>query len=612
MKKIINVYSCRLTSIIIIISLYFLNTVVSAESLLSGTLQSDTTLTAEAGPWRITGDVIVPDGVTLTIEDGTTVYFDNQTELTIGLNGRLLANGSESGRILFTRTPESDGQWDGIRFNNTLQDNRLCFVDMKYGDRFGEMINIQHSRLLIDNMTWNTSNKTVLEVNHPRLHVRNSVFPNVESVEVIHGQSLAGDEYFILDGNTFGSTTGYNDVIDFSDCKRPGPILQAYNNTFLGGGDDGLDLDGCDAHIEGNIFTNFHRADSNPGTSSAVATGYRFDRTSDITVVRNIFYNNDHSVLLKEDCYMLAENNVFVNNNIAVINYSEWPLRNVSPGKGADLNGNIFFNNALTFENQLAQPGFSNPVISVNRCIIPGDLHGLGSGNIDADPQFIDPDGDFHLRPGSPAIGAGPNGLDMGRYVPAGASISGEPDSVTTDTTVTLTIGGPGIIRYKYVINDTSGAWSDEFTITDNPVIQLNGLENGKSYTVYVKGRNSAGTWQSQPEYASSKTWTVELDNTGIRQKNSFQSPAQFRLYQNSPNPFNPSTNIKFDLPEPGFITLMVYNLKGKKVTTLISGKYNQGSYTINWNAAGLSSGLYYVVLQAGNLTERKKMILLK
>ncbi len=611
-NKIINIYSGRLYTIIFVFSLLFFTTKVSAESPLSGTLQSDTTLTAENGPWRITGDVVVPDGVTLTIEEGTTVYFDNQTELRIEQNGRLLANGSESKRILLTRATESDGQWDGIRFYYTLQDNQLCFVDMEYGDRSRQMIHVEHSKLLIDNMTWNTTNKTVLEVNHPRLLVRDSVFPNVESVEVVHGQSLTGDEYFILDGNTFGSTTGYNDVIDFSDCKRPGPILQAYNNTFLGGGDDGLDLDGCDAHIEGNIFTNFHRDAVNPGTSSGVAMGYRFNRTTDITVVRNIFYNNDHSVLLKEDCYMLAENNVFVNNNIAAINYSEWPLRNVSPGKGADLNGNIFLNNALTFENRFSQPGFPDPVISLNRCIVPGDLHDLGAGNIDADPLFVDPEGDFHLQPGSPAVGAGPNGLDMGRYVPAGASISGEPDSVTTDTTATLTIGGPGIARYKYVINDTSGAWSDEFIITDNPVIQLNGLEDGKSYTVYVKGRNSAGTWQSLPEYATSKTWTVELDNTGIRQKNSFQTPAQFRLYQNSPNPFNPTTNIKFDLPEPAFITLTVYNLNGKKVTTLISGKYNRGAHTITWNAAGLSSGLYYVVLSAGNQTEWKKTVLLK
>jgi len=598
--------------LIFILTLLSFNTVVSAENLLSGTLNADTTLTADIGPWRITDDLIVPAGITLTIEAGAIVYFDPGVMLDIEQNGRLLANGTESKRILLTRPPESNSQWNGIRFNNTLQDNRLCFIDMNYGDRISYMILIQRSKVLIDNMTWNSSNKTVLEINHPRLLVRNSVFPNVESVKVIHGQSLAGKEYFILEGNTFGSTTGYNDVIDFSDCKRPGPILQAYNNTFLGGGDDGLDLDGCDAHVEGNVFTNFHRAASNPGTSSAVATDYRFGRTSDITVVRNIFYNNDHSVLLKEDCYLLAENNIFVNNSIAVINYSEWPLRNVSPGKGADLNGNIFWNNELTFENQFSQPGFTNPVIHVDRCIIPREFHNLGSGNMDAAPLFVDPNSDFHLQPDSPAIGTGPNGIDMGRYVPAGASISGEPDSVTTDATATLTIGGPGITHYRFIVNDVKGSWSDEFSITNNPTIELQGLEDGKSYTVYVNGKNSAGMLQREPDYATSKTWTVDLDATGIRQNNTSQSPTQFRLYQNSPNPFNPITNIQFDLPEPDYITLTVYNLNGRKITTLISSYYNKGAHKIKWNAAELSSGIYYVILQAGSLCECKKMILLK
>ena len=612
MKKTLFSYTDLFAVIIFVLTLLCLNTVASAESLLSGLLQADTTLNVENSPWRITDDLTIPSGVTLTIDAGVIVYFDPGVMLEIEHTGRLLVNGSESKRILLTRSPGSTGQWDGIRFNNTLQDNRLCYVDMKYGDRTSFMILVQRSKVLIDNMTWNSSIKTVLEINHPRLLVSNSVFPNVEAVEVIHGQSLAGDEYFILEGNTFGSTTGYNDVIDFSDCKRPGPILQAYNNTFLGGGDDGLDLDGCDAHVEGNIFTNFHRGDTNPGTSSAVATGFRFNRTSDITVVRNIFYDNDHSVLLKEDCYMLAENNVFVNNSIAVVNYSEWPLRNVSPGKGADFNGNIFLNNELIFENQFSQPDFTDPVIHVDRCIIPGDLHSLGSGNIDADPLFVDPEDDFHLQPGSPAIGAGPNGLDMGRYVPAGVSISGEPDSITTDTTAVLTIGGPGITHYKYAVNDTTGEWSDELSVADNPTIELNGLRGGISYTVYVKGKNSAGVWQSQPDYAASKTWTVDTGSTGIGQNNTSHSPARFRLYQNSPNPFNPVTDIRFDLQEPGIIFLTVFDISGRKVKELASGYYGKGGHRIKWNASGLASGIYYVYLQAGHKTDYKKMILLK
>jgi len=97
-------------------------------------------------------------------------------------------------------------------------------------------------------------------------------------------------------------------------------------------------------------------------------------------VARNVFVNNDRAVLLKEDCYMRAENNVFVNCKYGAINYGEWPDRTVDPGKGAYLDGNIFWNNASAFENQFAQPGKKDPVIVMNRCVVSQDLHYLGPG----------------------------------------------------------------------------------------------------------------------------------------------------------------------------------------------------------------------------------------
>src|SRR6185436_12127499 len=108
----------------------------------------------------------------------------------------------------------------------------------------------------------------------------------------------------------------------------------------------------------------------------------------------------------------------------------------------------------------------------------------------------------FSLRPGSPAAGTGPNGLDMGALVPAGASISGAPASPTAQTNVTLTIGGPAFVSYQVRIN--GGAWSGDLVVA-TPVV-LSGLTNG-SYTVEVRGRNDAGVLQNQPAVRS---WTVD------------------------------------------------------------------------------------------------------
>jgi len=133
-------------------------------------------------------------------------------------------------------------------------------------------------------------------------------------------------------------------------------------------------------------------------------------------------------------------------------------------------------------------------------------LHHLGTGNIDADPIFVDPNTDFHLTAVSPAIGTGSCGLDMGAYVPGGAAVCGEPDELTYRTDATLFVGGPGITHYMFRLNNDP--WSQELSV-DVP-IELKNLSNGNSYTVYVIGKNSAGIWQSQENPSTSRTWTID------------------------------------------------------------------------------------------------------
>ncbi|MGH7492318.1 MAG: right-handed parallel beta-helix repeat-containing protein [bacterium] len=86
--------------------------------------------------------------------------------------------------------------------------------------------------------------------------------------------------------------------------------------------------------------------------------------------------------------------------------------------------------------------------------------------------------------------------------------------------------------------------------------------------------------------------------------------PAEFRLYQNSPNPFNPETAIQFKLPRPSFVTLRVYDLSGQEVATLIDDFKSMGEHRVTWRPRSLSSGIYFYRLQAGRYSETKKLIL--
>ncbi len=90
-----------------------------------------------------------------------------------------------------------------------------------------------------------------------------------------------------------------------------------------------------------------------------------------------------------------------------------------------------------------------------------------------------------------------------------------------------------------------------------------------------------------------------------------------FHLYQNYPNPFNPETKIKFSLPEnAGYtkqkISLIIYDVTGKAVQTLINENLHEGEYEVSFNADGLSSGVYFYRMSAANFVESKEMILIR
>ena len=90
------------------------------------------------------------------------------------------------------------------------------------------------------------------------------------------------------------------------------------------------------------------------------------------------------------------------------------------------------------------------------------------------------------------------------------------------------------------------------------------------------------------------------------------ETPETMTLGQNYPNPFNPITQIEFGMPAPGHVRLDVYNVKGELVSTLASGTYGAGFHTVEWNAAGMASGIYFYRLMTRTEVMTKKMILLR
>lgn len=89
-------------------------------------------------------------------------------------------------------------------------------------------------------------------------------------------------------------------------------------------------------------------------------------------------------------------------------------------------------------------------------------------------------------------------------------------------------------------------------------------------------------------------------------------NPTSFSLEQNYPNPFNPSTTFAFNMSKSDFVTISVFDILGRQVASLVNNVTAAGTHKVMWNAAGMSSGVYFYKMQAGSFTSMKKMILIR
>jgi len=131
----------------------------------------------------------------------------------------------------------------------------------------------------------------------------------------------------------------------------------------------------------------------------------------------------------------------------------------------------------------------------------------------------------------------------------------------------------------------------------------------GKNQSFYVGG--SARGFGGDFDFLIIKYSSADGDGDKFQKLNSFV-PEKFELYNNYPNPFNPVTNIRFDLAESKFVNLVVYNSLGKEVKSLVNNYLEAGQYTAKFEEPSVASGLYFYRITAGNFIKTGKMLLIK
>lgn len=173
---------------------------------------------------------------------------------------------------------------------------------------------------------------------------------------------------------------------------------------------------------------------------------------------------------------------------------------------------------------------------------------------------------------------------------------------------VTGSIGRTGTGKNIFtVVLDTEGnvLWNSEYN---------NSIANLDDEGIFIKanfGKVYVGGY-SMNETGGKESILLSYDNPVNISNMSEVIPSEFKLYQNFPNPFNPVTQINFDVRENADVVIKLYDINGREIRRLVNDFYSAGSYSVNVNLGGLSSGVYFYTMQSKDYFANKKMLLIK
>ncbi|MCZ7609342.1 MAG: T9SS type A sorting domain-containing protein [Ignavibacterium sp.] len=131
------------------------------------------------------------------------------------------------------------------------------------------------------------------------------------------------------------------------------------------------------------------------------------------------------------------------------------------------------------------------------------------------------------------------------------------------------------------------------------------------SFSTTINSGNRAYILKTVGRYETDTTFVAKQNNLAKLNEQPIV-PTENKLYDNYPNPFNPSTIIKYSLKDDGKVSLKIFNSLGEEVRTLVNEIKPAGNYEVEFNASELPSGIYIYNIQAGEYISSKKMVLLK
>ncbi|MBN2410493.1 right-handed parallel beta-helix repeat-containing protein [candidate division KSB1 bacterium] len=311
----------------------------------------------------------------------------------------------------------------------------------------------------------------------------------------------------------------------------------------------------------------------------------------DNVVVNNIFYLNANTTNLSDKKGKKASPTTQV--------AFDW---NATPEFGRFYYNNFFSGDPGADVFYFADAPYMNPPVPRNQSVVIFEqtYPEWASNNMEVDPKFIDPaQTDYHLQADSPCIDQG-GPLTRAAAAGQGTQLEVQDALYFTD--------GYGLLEPDIIRVDTSCVKITGIDYETNTLTLEQEMSWQKDTPVYLDYRGSG------PDLGAFEYGDTE---TGINPLNGSGKPDFFNLYENYPNPFNPETCIRYELSEPGHITLFVYNIMGQKIRTLCDHFQESGLHQVIWDGKDdrgniLSSGIYYYQLKKDEYKNMKKMMLIR
>jgi hypothetical protein len=437
-----------------------------------------------------------------------------------------------------------------------------------------------------------------------------------------NGTTIIDNNYFFQNEGIGGNGGGLNLYSKHSD-------ISITNNSFIENISGATSGGGGGAFYTHGLLGNYNLVNNLFIRNNAVRGGAinfwmgQSNGLSNLGLINNTFYDNQATLEggAINIYYYEDDNDALLYNNII---YSNDAL------EGADLylinDGN---NNFIASPIEIKNNDFDQSASGIFMQV-PINIDNTNLNNVD--PICLDPlNDDFHLSAISPVIDMGTNDapvlpntdldgnprifngtVDMGAYeffIPSPPFVF----NPIGDKSYIENSGTHIVADLDNVFQDPNGDTLSYSVITTSNIILATINSNILEISTIqdLVGTDTVFVSATDGQFSISDTFTVTI-TPATKYDEISQLPSEFALKQSYPNPFNPTTTIKFDIPELSFVTLKVYDVLGKEITTLVNEEKPAGRYELEFNATNLPSGIYFYRLQAGDFIQTRKMILMK